>query len=216
MQSSYRYLLFDLDGTLTDSAPGIVRCVRFALERLGVDVPLSSDLRSFVGPPLVDSFRKIGLSEARTAEAVALFRGEYESKGILENSPYAGVAELLSALSAAGYRLAVATSKPEEMAVRVLRRFDLERWFSTVCGGESDGPGRTKAGVIERVLKLERIEERRMAAMIGDRCHDVEGAHTAGIDAIGVLWGYGTREELERAGVVGVAERPDDLMQWFI
>lgn len=217
MRLPYRYLLFDLDGTLTDSAPGIIRCVRLALDGFGMSGLSEEVLRGFVGPPLVDSFRACGLSEEETAMAIARFRAEYEVRGIEENTLYPGIVELLTQLSDAGYRIAVATSKPTVMAERVLDRFALGRWFDAVCGGEPEGPCRTKAGVIR--CAMERIgasSECRKVLMLGDRRHDMEGARMNGVDAVGVLWGYGSREELERWSPIRLADSPSDLIRFLI
>ena len=167
----WKYLLFDLDGTLTDPMQGITRSVQYALRHFGIEVEDLTTLCPFIGPPLRDSFREFyGMTSAQADEASEKY-GEYFSRqGIFENKLYAGIPELLSALQAQGATLAIATSKPDFLAERIARHFGFRDRFTLICGGTAYGP-----------------------------CFDIEGAAAAGVESIGVLWGYGSREELEKA-----------------
>ena len=214
-------ILFDLDGTLTDSGPGIINGVTYALRHFGIEVTDRAAIgRGFIGPPLSVSFpAEYGFSEERTKAAIGLFREYYDEKGLFENSPYPGIPELLGRLKDAGKRLVLATSKPLPLAKRVLRRFRLEQYFEDVCGGTLDERRNTKAAIIEDALKTAGISDLSRALMVGDRSLDVIGAHANGISCIGILYGgYGTREELEKAGAdriaSDVAELEAQLLGW--
>jgi phosphoglycolate phosphatase len=201
----YSVLLFDLDGTLTDSAPGITNAVAYALEHFHIPVPPQAELFRFVGPPLMDSFRTFyGMGEAQAQEATDTFRQYYNRQGVLENRPYPGVAEFLADLRAGGYTLAVATSKPQHLADEVLGRYGLDGYFSAICGASLDESRNQKYQVIEDALARCGVSDPATVLMIGDRRHDVEGAQRNGIDAMGILYGYGSREELEAAGATYV------------
>ena len=202
-------VIFDLDGTLTDSGEGITKCVRLALEHFGIPVENLNDLRYFVGPPLRDSFVKAGVPEDKVEEAIAVYRSRYTNVGLFENTPYSGIRELLEKLTALGYRLFVATSKPEEMAVRVLKKFDLFRYFERVCGATMDKSRDSKSAVIAYLLA--ECSNGENAIMVGDTAFDVIGAAEHKIPTIGVSWGYGNAEEMKAAGAVSIANTPDEL-----
>mgnify|MGYP005947571169 CR=1 FL=1 len=204
-------VLFDMDGTLTDSQEGIVKSVSYALERLGRELPPRDTLTAFIGPPLHESFSAIcGMNEAETERAVCEFRDYFARRGWAENVPYEGMAEFLAALHAAGLRLIVATSKPESFARKILEHFALERYFDLICGSHpEDRASADKASVVRTALTRAGVTGR--AVMVGDREHDVIGAHLAGLDVIGVLYGYGSREELTAAGADQIAETPEAL-----
>lgn len=202
-------VIFDLDGTLTDSGEGITKCVRLALEHFGIPVKNLDDLRFFVGPPLRDSFVKAGVPEDKVEEAVAVYRSRYTNVGLFENTPYSGIRELLEKLTALGYRLFVATSKPEEMAVRVLKKFDLFRYFEKICGATMDKSRDSKSAVIAYLLA--ECSNGENAIMVGDTAFDVIGAAEHKIPTIGVSWGYGNAEEMKEAGAVSIANTPDEL-----
>ena len=202
-------VIFDLDGTLTDSGEGITKCVRLALEHFGIPVKNLDDLRFFVGPPLRDSFVKAGVPEDKVEEAVAVYRSRYTNVGLFENTPYSGIRELLEKLTALGYRLFVATSKPEEMAVRVLKKFDLFRYFEKVCGATMDKSRDSKSAVIAYLLA--ECSNGENAIMVGDTAFDVIGAAEHKIPTIGVSWGYGNAEEMKASGAVSIANTPDEL-----
>ena len=205
-------LLFDLDGTLTDSGPGIMHAAETALGSFGITGLSEQALRQFVGPPLWESFGKY-LPEEQISAAIDRFREYYRVTGWLENEPYPGVRECLQALRAAGKRMYVATSKLESMARQVLVHFDLLRYFDGVCGGIADDPeAGTKANVVRRALREAEYTEYSRAILSGDREYDIYGGHAAGIQTVGVLYGYGSREELEAAGADYLARTPEALL----
>ena len=204
-------VLFDMDGTLTDSQEGIVKSVSYALERLGRELPPRDTLTAFIGPPLHESFSAIcGMDEAETERAVCEFRDYFARRGWAENVPYEGMAEFLAALHAAGLRLIVATSKPETSAQKILKHFSLERYFDLICGSHpEDKSSADKASVVRAALTRAGAPKR--AVMVGDRRHDMAGAHANGLEAIGVLYGYGSREELAAAGAEQLAADLNEL-----
>ena len=205
-------LLFDLDGTLTDSGPGIMHAAETALASFGITGLCERELRYFVGPPLVESFA-VYLPQADVQTAIDRFRAYYRETGWLENEPYPGVRECLHALKAAGKRMYVATSKLESMARQVLTHFDLMQYFDGVCGGIADDPeAGKKVNVVRRALREAEYTEYSRAILSGDREYDIYGGHAAGIQTVGVLYGYGSREELEAAGADALAETPEALL----
>ena len=209
----YKTILFDLDGTLTDSAPGILNSVRYGCRRIGIPVPDEATLRRFLGPPLIDSFHNLcGLNDADTDRAVAAFREYFPDKGLFENEVYPGIPALLAHLKSEGKRLFVATSKLDTMAERILEHFGLAPYFDAICGApEGDKEAGKKVNVVKAALKAAGCDDLSRAVMVGDREHDVIGAHLAGLDVIGVLYGYGSREELTAAGADQIAETPEAL-----
>ena len=202
-------VLFDLDGTLTDSGEGITKCVKLALDHFGIPVESLDSLRYFVGPPLRDSFLKAGIAEENIEEAIAVYRSRYTNVGLFENVPYPGIRELLEQLNAKGYQLFVATSKPEEMAVRVLKKFELYHYFEKVCGATLDKSRDSKSAVIAYLL--DSCGKAENAVMVGDTAFDVIGAAEHGIPTIGVSWGYGSVEEMKAAGAVSIANTTEEL-----
>ena len=206
-------LLFDLDGTLTDPGVGIVRCIRHALAALGRDEYDDARLRRCVGPPLADSFRLLLQTEdeATLARAVALYRERFGTVGLFENAVYDDIPELLRELHAQGRELYVVTSKPHVYARRIVRHFGLEGWFREIYGSKLDGTRVHKRELIRWVLEREQLAPGD-ACMIGDRGHDVAGARANGVRAIGVLWGYGSREELAAAGADALVEMVPELL----
>ncbi len=216
----YQYLLFDLDGTLTNPAEGITKSVQYALKNFGITAE-TDDLLCFIGPPLGDSFRDFfGFDEEQTKLAVAKYRERYTETGIYENFAYEGIRELLEALSASGYRLGVATSKPEGMARRVLEHFRLAEYFEVVTGSELDGTRARKGEVIEEAIRrFNKLEgnpiERRQVLMIGDRSFDVLGAKEAGITSLGVSYGFARPGELKEAGADFVIQTVAELYALF-
>ena len=204
MQTPYRTLLFDLDGTITDSFPGIVNSICYALSSFGIQVEERESLRPFLGPPLLASFMKYyGFDEAKANQALEKYREYFSEKGIFENSVYPGMAELLAGCQKAGYRVILSTAKPEVYARRILDHFGLTPCFDAVCGATLDGAVSTKAQVIG--LALRTCASPDGAVMIGDRSDDILGAKSHGIPSIGVLYGYGTRQELAEAGAGAIA-----------
>ena len=204
-------ILFDLDGTLTDSGEGIINCAILALEHFGLPIPSREALRVIVGPPLDQSFIRFGVPAERTDEAIRVYRSRYTTVGKFENYPYPGIRETLQALKAAGHRLFVATSKPEGMSVEILEKFELAQYFELICGATLDGSRSHKADVIAYLLG--QVESLENVVMVGDTKFDVLGAKEHGIPTIGVAWGYGTREEMLEAGAVAIAEKPEDLLK---
>lgn len=210
-----QYLLFDLDGTLTDPMVGITSSVQYALEKFGIHVRYLKELIPFIGPPLAESFQKFyGFSKEDAEKAIQYYREYYAPKGIFENEVYEGIPEMLAHLTEAGFTLLVATSKPTVFARKVLKHFGMEDYFSFVGESELDGSRTKKAEVISYILKTCGIEAKE-AIMIGDRRHDIEGGKACGLESVGVLYGYGTEQELTEAGadhiIRTVAELEDYL-----
>ena len=206
-------ILFDLDGTLTDSGPGIFNGVAYVVEQMGLPPHDRDFYRNFIGPPLLWSFQHfLGLSEEQARKALETYREYYDDRGIWENAPYPGIRELLADLRAAGKVLAVATSKPERAALRVLEGFGLMPYFCCVAGATPDESADRKAAAIRRCLE----QSGGQAVMVGDRAYDVRGAHENHIPAIGVLYGYGSRQEFEEAGADAIAEDMDALRQLLL
>lgn len=202
-------IFFDLDGTITDSGEGIMNCASLALEHFGLPVPAREEMRVFVGPPLDQTFIDFGVPTDKVNEAIAIFRSRYVPVGIYENYPYPGIRELLDKLKEKGLRLFVATSKPEEMALRVLDRFELTGYFEKICGATLDGSRIEKSDVITYLLtQVEGVEN---TVMVGDTKFDVLGAAEHGIPTIGVAWGYGRVSDMVNAGAIAIAETPDEL-----
>lgn len=208
-------LFFDLDGTLTDSGDGIIRCLQDALAGLGKTVPPASDLAWCVGPPLRGSFAELlGSSEAHLIDqALALYRERFISVGMFENTVYPDVREGLVQLCDAGHQLWVVTSKPQVYARKILAHFELLQMFVAVYGSELSGERSDKVSLLRHVLDAERYDTRPW--MVGDRRHDVEGAHANGLEAIGVLWGYGSKAELEAAGADALVASMPELVEWL-
>jgi phosphoglycolate phosphatase len=205
-------IFFDLDGTLTDSGPGILNCAELVLRHFGIPVPSREALRVFVGPPIRDTFRKFGVPEDQIETAVEVFRGRYTTVGKFENTPYPGIRELLEALTADGHRLYVATSKPEVTAKEILDKFDLSRYFEKICGAAMDGSRDDKAQVIAYLLGGRAPED---VLMVGDTAYDVLGAKAHGIPTVGVAWGYGDTAQMLEAGAVKIVEKPQELLQYL-
>ena len=209
-------ILFDLDGTLTDSGLGITKAVQYALGQMGYEVPPRESLFSFIGPPLHLSFQRYcGIDEAAAAEMVRQFRVYYNQMGgILENEVYPGIRELLAELKNAGKRLVIATSKPQAAAELVMHHFGLDEYVPEIIGG-TDDTRNTKGKVIAYALKEFGVDPK-TAIMVGDREHDVQGAAENGIPAIGITWGYGDRPELENAGAKAVFDTPEETVQYIL
>lgn len=204
------HLLFDLDGTLTDSRPGIIASIRHALAENGLLVPNADDLDWCIGPPILESFRKLvgpEASEALFNQTITTYRERYGTLGLYENSVYPDIAETLAELRAEGHTLHVATSKAECYARPIVEHFALAGNFISINGSELDGTRANKAELIAHILQLYRIPSSD-AVMIGDREHDMRGAEKNGIPAIGVLWGYGSGRELMSSGATATIRTP--------
>ncbi|MEG1541521.1 MAG: HAD family hydrolase, partial [Oscillospiraceae bacterium] len=203
----YDYIFFDLDGTLSNSAPGIINSVLYALEKMNLPVGDRAQLKKFVGPPLSESFsRYYGLTPEEAGLAVKHFREYYQAHGIIENEMYPGIDTLLEKLKAGGKRLVVATSKPEPFAKKILARYGIDGYFDFIAGSTLDETRVRKAEVITYALNACEISDKSRVVMVGDREHDIIGALANGLDTIGVLYGYGDRAELEAAGATYIVE----------
>ncbi len=215
----YHYILFDLDGTLTDSKEGILNCLRYAFEKLGDPIPPESTLIRFIGPPLQDSFMRFcGFSQERAAEGVRLFRERYAPIGKFENAAAPGLPALCARLAARGYVLALASSKPEEMCVPICEKFGYAPYLTAIVGSPPEGDWE-KADVIRECLRRLGVGEAEKAAvlMVGDRKFDVLGARACGVDCVGVeFFGYAAPGELEEAGAVAVVRTAEELETYIL
>lgn len=194
-----KYIVFDLDGTLTDSGEGILHCAELTLAHFGLSIPSRAEMRFMVGPPLMDSFRRFGIPEQELENAVAYYRKHYLSTGQYENAPYPGIRQLLENLRQDGHCLCVATSKPETMAIQILQNFGLASYFTHICGAASDHSRSTKEAVIGYLL--EKLPAEKNVIMVGDTVYDVRGAAYHGIPCVAVSWGYGAEDDFLAAGV---------------
>ncbi len=204
-------ILFDLDGTLTDPREGIVACIKHGLSSLGEPSPPDSDLVRFLGPPLHDTFARLLASDsARVAVAIRAYRERFAALGMFENAVYSGIPQVLESLGDLGAELFVATSKPQVFAEQILAHFGLARYFKEIFGSELSGVRSDKGELIGHALVTARLRSDD-TVMVGDREHDVRGARRNHVRAVGVLWGYGSREELTAAGAELLLEQPADL-----
>lgn len=213
----YQAILFDLDGTLTESGEGITKSVQYALQKLGKPVPPVEELQVFVGPPLMEQFMKYaGLDEETARLAVQYYRERYSTVGLFENRPYPGVEEMLKELKNRGYRLAVASSKPEYFVLQILEHFALKDYFEEIVGSELNGSRVTKTEVIEETLaRMNLADHREQVLMVGDKEHDVFGARTSGLSCLAVSYGYGTMEELENAKPLKIVDSASAVTDFF-
>lgn len=206
-------ILFDLDGTLTDPGEGITNSVAYALRKYGIEVSDRSELYKFIGPPLKDSFMKYyGFDEDKAEEAIAYYREYFRDTGIFENRVYEGVEDMLRGLHANGKRIVLATSKPEEFAIRILEHFGLRKYFTVVAGASMDSSRSKKGDVIAYAISLCESFEKYTAVMVGDREHDIIGAKENGLKSIGVLYGYGDEKELKTAGADYIVSSPIEVL----
>lgn len=207
----YDTVLFDLDGTLTDPGVGITKSVQYALNRYGISVNDRAELYPFIGPPLVDSFMKYyGFSKGKAREAVDVYREYFRGKGLFENEVYPHVPQMLDALKKAGKTLLVASSKPEEFVLTILKHFDLLPYFDFVGGASMDEIRSKKEDVLRYVIEKANVDPK-TAIMVGDRKFDVQGAHAFGLDAVGVTYGYGSLEELTEAKPEYLVSAPEEI-----
>ena len=212
MSIDYDVILFDLDGTLTDPKDGILNSILYALKWLGIIENDPNRLLKFIGPPLKDSYMEYyGLEEDMAVQAIEKYREYFSTKGIFENKVYPGIPELLEELSSLGKTLVLATSKPTIFAQRILDHFNLASYFHFTAGSNLDGSRTRKSEVIDYALNASCLPTHSKAVMIGDRKYDIIGAKEIGIDSIGVLYGYGSRQELEKENPTHIVNYPDDL-----
>lgn len=202
-------ILFDLDGTLTDSGLGIMNCAKLALTHYGIPIPSDEEMRTFVGPPLHESFIRHGVPAEEAENAIRIYRSRYLTVGKFENFPYPGIPEMLAGLKNEGHKLYVATSKPEGTSVEILEHFDLAKYFDRICGASMDLSRNSKADVIAYLLDLTGRDAN--TVMVGDTAFDVLGAKAHGIPTIGVAWGYGKAADMVEAGAVSIANTVEEL-----
>jgi phosphoglycolate phosphatase len=203
-------VFFDLDGTLTDPKIGITASIQYALEKLNLPVPTQDELTWCIGPPLRTSFVALLGGEEHADRAVALYRERFGDVGLFENTLYAGIEETLTAVAASGRKLFVATSKAHVYADRIIDHFGLRKYFAHVFGPELDGTHADKSDLLRYALEKTSTDPAH-AIMIGDRKHDVIGAANNGMPTIGVLYGYGSREELTKAGAAHLCKSPGEI-----
>lgn len=212
---NYKNIIFDLDGTLTDPKIGITKSVAYALKSYGIEVSDLDTLCSFIGPPLIHSFKKYyGFEDADCLKLVDTYREYFSVTGKFENEVYDGIPELLEYLTQNGYRLFVATGKPEVFAIEILKHFSLDKYFERIRGIDLSEEHISKADVIGRVLDEFSLDTNE-TVMVGDRCFDVDGALEKNIECIGITYGYGDREELEKADAKFIFDSVEQLTDFF-
>jgi phosphoglycolate phosphatase len=210
----YKLIIFDLDGTLTDSGPGIINSVHYALEKMGISEDDRLKLHAFVGPPLIDSFQEFyGMTDKEAWQAIQYYREYFVAQGMFENEVYAGIPALLERLYDSGRYLAVATTKPGVYAGQILEHFDLLKYFNPVAGSNLDGSLMNKSELIAMVLEQYSHLEPQEALMVGDRKFDIQGARLNGIDSLAVSFGYGSREELLNSQPQYMVDSVEELWQ---
>lgn len=215
MTKKYDTFLFDLDGTVIDSSPGILCAFDYALAKFGIKETDRAGMYRIMGPPLAFSFTEYyGFSEEQARRAVEYYREYYSCKGIFESSVYEGLSEVFRRLRAAGCRLAIATLKPEKYAVKIAEHFGIAQYFDGVAGRAPDDMSAQKEDLILRALGMCGSPDKSGALMVGDRCYDVAGAHSAGVDCLGVLYGFGSKEELVSAGADYIAGSTEDILKF--
>ncbi len=212
-----QYILFDLDGTLTDPAEGITKSVQYALKHFGIEEEDLEKLQPFIGPPLVESFMDFyGFSEEQAHEAVTYYREYFKPKGIFENEVYKGIPELLEELTQAGKTLILATSKPIVFAEQILEHFDLRQYFEFIGGSDIEQTRAKKSEILQYILEECQLVDLTELVMVGDRKHDIIGAKQFGIDTVGVLYGYGSEEELKEAGADVLVDSVRELGEYLL
>ena len=207
---AYTSILFDLDGTLVDSGEGVLKCAELALRHFDLPIPTPEEMRTFVGPPLRDSFLRFGCTEEMAQEAIAVYRRRYTTVGKFELFVYPGIEKLLQDLTAVGCKLYVATSKPETVSVEILQHLGLARYFTYIAGADQDKGRSTKSEVIAHLLA--QVGNLDGALMVGDTAYDVIGSAQPGIPCAGVSWGYGTLESIEAAHPAAIVHSTEELL----
>ena len=212
----FKYCLFDLDGTLTDPAIGITNSVMHALEKYDIHVEDRSELYPFIGPPLDYSFKTFyGFSDEQAVQAIKYYREYFSVTGLFENSVYDGIPEMLEKLKEKGVKIALATSKPYEFSIKILKHFDLYKYFDFFGAATMDGRISKKEDVISTLLNEMGAQNKDEILMVGDRYHDIEGAKANDLKSAGVLWGYGSKEELQNAGAEYILSEPSEIPKLF-
>lgn len=210
----FEYLFFDLDGTLTDPGVGITNSIIYSLKKFNIEMEDRTSLYKFIGPPLIESYRKyFGFNEEECTKAVVYYREYFGDKGKFENEVYNGIPELLQNLMDKGYKLVLATSKPEHFAFEIMEHFELAKYFHCMCGSSVHETQETKADVIRKAIKKCNIQDLEKVLMIGDRMHDIEGANECGIKSAGVMWGYGSTEEFNEYGANYIVQNLKELSE---
>ena len=214
--SKYKYIIFDLDGTLSDSKEGITKSVQYALGKVGIIEENLEDLEHFVGPPMVEQYMKIyGMDKEKAFETLGYYRERYTPIGIYETKAYPGVKEILDALKENDYKIGMATSKPEGMAEEVAKFLKIYEYFDIICGADLKGPRQSKADVLNKLFEKSSFVKEQ-SVLVGDTHYDIEGANEVGIDSVGVNWGMGTKEEMMTAGAVEVFDEYESLIEYLL
>lgn len=217
MENNFEYILFDLDGTITDSGEGITKSVLYALKSFGIKVDNLKDLNKFIGPPLKDSFKRFyDFSDEKAELGLKKYREYYEDKGIYENKLYDGIVDILEVLKKNGKKIVLATSKPEVYAKQILKYFNIDEYFSFVAGADFEETRVKKGEVIKYALEEAKISDLTKVVMVGDREHDIIGAKENNIKSIGVLFGFGDVIELTQARADFIAKNPGELLRILI
>ena len=211
-----KYVLVDLDGTITDSEEGITRSIAYALDHFGIKTENLKDLRKYIGPPITWSFADAGLPSEKVAEGIRIYRERYNREGMFEAKVYDGVPEMLKKLRDAGKVLILATSKPIGFAEKIMKHFGMDVLMDDLCGADSDTNRNTKTAVIDHILEKHNITDKSEVLMLGDTRFDVEGANISGVKTMGVLWGFGSRESLEKEGAAYIVSTPSEAAEKII
>ncbi|MFQ9515987.1 MAG: HAD-IA family hydrolase [Eubacterium sp.] len=211
---SYEVIIFDLDGTLSNSKEGITKSVQYALSKLGIQENDLNHLEHFIGPPLTEELiRTYGMSIEEADKGLKYYRERYVPIGIYETEIYPGTEEMLKNLKRSGKYIAMATSKPQEMAEEVLKYLKIYNYFDLVMGAELHGPRQSKQAVLEALFEKLEIKDKKKYIMIGDTCFDIDGAKAVGIDAIGVSYGFGDRKEMLKHGALAIVDNAEELLE---
>lgn len=213
----YDVIIFDLDGTLSNSKEGIIKSLQYALQQFGIEEPDENNLLHFIGPPLHSEVKKTyGFSDEEATKCVSLYRKRYTPIGLYETEIYPGTEHMLAELKNAGKVIALATSKPQEMAEEVLRHLGIEQYFEYVMGAELTGPRQSKTAVLSALIELLENEDKSLFLMVGDTCFDIEGANNVGIDSIGVSYGFGNSGEMLNKGALAIAQTTTEVLDLLV
>ncbi len=213
MNKTFKYMFFDLDGTLTNPFTGITNSIIYSLEKFGIGVEDKRSLTAFIGPPLVESFQKFyNFSKNDALLAVEYYREYFSCKGLYENSVYEGIIPALAELNSRGRKLYLATSKPEVFAEKIMDHFGLSPYFKDITGATLNSSRSEKADVLAYAIKKSGLKDKREAVMTGDRKHDIAGAKANGVSSVGVLYGFGSNDELKSAGADKIIKSPKEII----